>query len=254
MIDSTGVRAGTHGAAADTESSPWTRATTTFWQTIDTSDHWQGRMRPPWRYGVPVSLSGGGVLELPIRPLPGSGNRAVASLIANQASLTVVERLGHDMGVLAAGMRADVVVGLPTLGFAFAPLVARGLGHARWVPLGYSRKFWYDDALSALVRSITSPGAGKRIYLDPNMLPLLEHRSVLLVDDAVSSGSTMAPVWDLMTQLGISVAGAVVAMRQGPAGAAVLGSQRAQGVAGVFDSPLLMLKADGWWPDVDLMA
>lgn len=227
---------------------PWTTATTEFWQQIELADAWRTRLEPPWRFGVPVVLSGGGVLELPIRPLPGSPDRAVASLIANQASLTVVNRLSEDMSALAARFEADLVVGLPTLGFVFAPLVAAGLGHQRWVPLGYSKKFWYSDELSTLVQSITSPDGSKRIYLDPNMLSLLAGKSVLLVDDAVSSGRTMAPVWDLLTRLGIKVAGAAVAMRQGSAGAEILGPDRAGRVAGVFESPLLVLRHDGWWP------
>lgn len=227
---------------------PWTIATTEFWQQIESADVWRTRLKPPWRFGVPVQLSGGGVLELPIRPLPGSTDRAVASLIANQASLRVVKRLSEDMSALAARFDADIVVGLPTLGFVFAPLVAAGLGHQRWVPLGYSKKFWYSDELSTLVQSITSPDGGKRIYLDPNMLSLLTGKSVLLVDDAVSSGRTIAPVWDLLNRLGIKVVGAAVAMRQGAAGAEVLGPARAGRVAGVFESPLLALRHDGWWP------
>ena len=63
----------------------------------------------------------------------------------------------------------------------------------RYVPLGYSRKFWYDDALSEPVHSITSPETGKRLRLDPNLLPLLDRRRTVLVDDAISTGATA--VW-----------------------------------------------------------
>ena len=37
---------------------------------------------------------------------------------------------------------------------SFAALVAERLGQSRYVPLGYSRKFWYDDALSEPVGQI----------------------------------------------------------------------------------------------------
>jgi hypothetical protein len=40
----------------------------------------------------------------------------------------------------------------------------------------------------------------------------------------------------------------VVAMRQGSAWRQSMGPERASRVAGVFDSPLLALKDDGWWP------
>ena len=47
---------------------------------------------------------------MPIRALPGSGDRAVASLIANQASLEVADALTQAMGELAHGLGPDVVV------------------------------------------------------------------------------------------------------------------------------------------------
>lgn len=208
-------------------------------------------MGPPWRHGVPVRLTSGQtdhVLLLPIRVLPGDGDRAVASLIANQASLVVADALTQTMGEIARRVEADVVVGLPTLGLVFAPGVARALGHARWVPMGTSRKFWYDDALSASVASITSPGAGKRLYLDPHQLPLLVERRIVLVDDAVSTAQTLASVWDLMEGLGATVVGAVVAMRQGDRWRRALGPRREGLVHGAFDSPLLRRDVDGWWP------
>ena len=172
----------------------------------------------------------------------------MASLIANQASFEVADALTRAMGELARGFEPDVVVGLPTLGLVFAPGVARALGHARWVPLGYSRKFWYDDALSTTVASITTPGPGKRLYLDPNQWPLVRGRRVLLVDDAVSSAQTLVQVWTLMEALGARVAGAVVAMCQGDRWRSALGAEHAARVRGVFDSPLLRLGDDGWWP------
>ena len=242
----------------DDAGSPWVRPTTGFWQTLEPLADRDGRWSPPWRYGVPVRVpvpdptqaSGHGhrVLVLPIRVLPGTPDRAVASLIANQASLDVSEALTCAMGELAGTLSPDVVVGLPTLGLVFAPGVARALHHTRWVPLGYSRKFWYEEKLSTEVTSITTPGPGKRLYLDPNQLSLVQGRRVLLVDDAVSSGRTLAQVWDLMEALGAQVVGCVVAMRQGERWRSALGPERVTRVLGVFDSPLLQLGADGWHP------
>lgn len=135
------------------------RPTTAFWQGVSSG----APAAPPFRYGYPARLPDGRILELPIRRLPGEPPRAVASLIANQASFEVVHTLAAFMTALAAPLAAEIVVGLPTLGFAFAPLVAEQLGHPHYVPLGYSRKFWYDDALAQPVRSLTTPGAGKML-------------------------------------------------------------------------------------------
>src|ERR1700735_2295044 len=94
------------------------------------------------------------------------------------------------MAVQARALDAEVIVGLPTLGLAFASLVAERLGQSRYVPLGYSRKFWSEDALSEPVSSITSPELGKQLRLDPNLLPLIRGRRVALADDAISTGAT----------------------------------------------------------------
>lgn len=225
----------------------FTEATTGYWQTLlDPAE--VADIAPPWRFGVPVALPDGRLLRLPIRPLAATPAHAVASLLCNQASFEVLQALAHALAARLAPLAPELIVGLPTLGLALAPLVAQRLGHARFVPMGTSRKFWYDEALSAEVRSITSPGPGKRIYLDPNLLPLLRGRRVVIVDDAISSGSTAVPAWDLLERLGAEVLAMGVAMRQGRRWEAVLGPVRAARVIGVFDSPLLQATPEGWVP------
>ncbi len=227
-----------------------TRATTTYWQHL--LDGWPGGSmpQPPYRFDYPARLPDGRVLLLPLRALPEDG-RAVASLIANQASFAVVAALADHMADLARATETDIVVGLPTLGLTFAPLVARRLGHARYVPLGYSRKFWYDDALSEPIFSITSPGGQKRLYLDPNILSLLEGKRICLVDDAVSTGSSLLAGHRLFARLGIELSDAVVAMKQttrwqGPLGE--ISPALRNGVRAVFGCPLFERSAGGWVP------
>jgi adenine/guanine phosphoribosyltransferase-like PRPP-binding protein len=229
------------------------RPTTGFWQALlDAPDDASAAAfpaGPPYRYGYPAPLPDRRRLVLPIRKVAGTSDRAVASLIANQASFEVVRALAAHMADLARPMNCDVIAGLPTLGMVFAPLVAEQLAHARYVPLGYSLKFWYDEALSASVQSLTTPTQGKRVYLDPNQLPLIAGRRVVIVDDAVSTGGTLVAVIELLERLGAEIAGVVVAMRQGSAWRDRLGPDRAALVAGVFDSPRLTLRDDGWWPE-----
>jgi adenine/guanine phosphoribosyltransferase-like PRPP-binding protein len=180
--------------------------------------------------------------------LPG-GDRAVASLIANQASNAVVAALADHMATQARALDAEIVVGLPTLGLAFAALVADRLGQARYVPLGYSRKFWYDDALCEPVSSITSPEAGKQLRLDPNLRPLLEGRRVVLIDDAISTGTTAVAAARLSRRIGIETAGMVVAMKQTnrwEAAMATLPTPLA--VRAVYGCPLFKRGDGGWIP------
>lgn len=113
--------------------------------------------------------------------------------------------------------------------------------------MGYSKKFWYTSALSTDVSSITSPEVGtKKLYLDPHQLPLIQSKTVAIVDDAVSTGTTLKAAWDLLEQLGCDVVVVGVAMRQGNRWKEVLGPERSARLVAVFDSPLLRACEEGW--------
>ena len=230
-------------------------ATTDYWQTTVTEAELAQSPLPPYASSYPAKLPDGRYLLLPLRGMPttdGSApDRCVASLIANQASMDVTEQLALHMANAAKVHDFDVVIGLPTLGLAFAPLVAKHLGHSRYVPLGYSRKYWYRDELSEPVSSITTPGKGKLLYVDPNQLSLIAGKRVLVVDDAVSSGTTMVSGLNLLARCGAEVAAIAVAMRQGSQWQQEL--VRADGspipVVGAYDCPRMERRADGWWPE-----
>jgi adenine/guanine phosphoribosyltransferase-like PRPP-binding protein len=227
-----------------TASEPYTEATTGYWQDLTPEIPARFPATPPYRFGYPATLPCGRVLVLPLRELP-DGDRAVASLIANQASNLVVAALADHMATQARTFDAEIVVGLPTLGLAFASEVAERLGQPRYVPLGYSRKFWYDDALSKPVSSITSPDAGKKLRLDPNLLPLIEGRRVVLIDDAISTGATALAAVRLLQKVGVEIAGMVVAMKQTNRWQA---STTALPVRAVFGCPLFQRGEGGWIP------
>lgn len=223
----------------------FTEPTTAYWQTIVEADP-RIPANGPWQRGYPARLPDGRVLVLPIRPLASEPTHAVASLLVNQASLEVVDALGQMLADRLRPLAPEMVIALPTLGLTMAPVVARNLGQSRFLPMGYSRKFWYDEALSAPVHSITTPVPGKRIYLDPHLLPLLRGRRVALVDDTLSSGTTILAAWDLIESLGGNVVVCGVAMLQGRRWAGRLGPARSAQVVGVFDSPLLQAAPRGW--------
>ncbi|MBV6658725.1 MAG: phosphoribosyltransferase [Devosiaceae bacterium] len=185
-----------------------------FWQVLEALGTHPVGPETVYRDAYPATLPDGRQLRLPIRDLP-SGAGAVASLIVNQASFAVEDALSDVMAAHWRDGDIDVVVGVPTLGLPLANAVARLLGHARMVALGYSRKFWYTDDLSEPISSITSPAKGKTLYLDPRMVPVLTGRRVLLVDDVVSTGTSLAAVLRLLRKADIAPVGIAVAMEQG---------------------------------------
>lgn len=204
---------------------------------------------PPWTDRFPAALPDGRVLMLPIRPLAGTAN-GIASLILNQASFAVEAALADALADLLRPFAPEIVAGLPTLGLPLARAVAERLDHTRYAPFGTSRKFWYDEALSAPLSSITSPGAGKRLYLDPRLLPLLRDRRVALVDDVISSGTSICAGLDLLAAAGIAPVAIGCAMLQTERWRARVEATLPGAVArtvGVLRTPLLARAGDDAW-------
>jgi adenine/guanine phosphoribosyltransferase-like PRPP-binding protein len=199
-----------------------------------------------YRFRYPARLPDGRTLMLPIRRRPQAPNRGVASLIVNHASFEVVDALAGFMAALARPFEPEVVVGMPTLGLSLAAPMARLLGHRSYVPLGYSRKYWYEDRLSEPVSSVTTPQGGRAVYLDPNLIPRLSGLRAVIVDDTISSGSTAQAVLRLLSKTSVRPVGMVFAMSQGEAWKTRLDPAWSDRVKWVFQSPLLRAVAEGW--------
>jgi adenine/guanine phosphoribosyltransferase-like PRPP-binding protein len=178
-----------------------------FWQAFRPAEP----SRAAWLDTYAAVMPDGSALLLPLRDL---GSRAVAGFVANQAGFPVVRRLCGWMTEIARDVAPDVVVGLPTLGQVFAPVVAEALGHPNWVAPSWSRKRWYEERLSVPASSVTSP-AERRLWLDPRLLPRLAGRRVLLVDDVVSTGASALAGLKLLKTAGVTPVALLVAMAQG---------------------------------------
>lgn len=217
-----------------------------FWQAFAAPGTFAADPEVGHEHFYPATLPDRRQLLLPIRVLPGDGQRAVASLIVNQASFEVEDGLARAVADLLAPHAPEVVIGVPTLGLLLASNVARRLGHTRMVPLGTSRKFWYRDDLSEPMSSITSPGHAKTLFLDPRMLPLVTGKRIAVVDDVVSSGKSMLAVLRLLEKAGITPAVIGCAMLQGSAWREALGEWQDRIVAPLA-TPLLARMPNGRW-------
>ena len=204
----------------------------------------------------PARLPDGRILFLPIRPLDRTG-LGIASLILNQCSFEVESTLADFLADRLKPAEPDVIVGMPTLGLSLARAIAERLGHGRYVALGTSRKFWYDDALSVALSSVTSPDQRKQLYLDPRMLPLLQGARVCLIDDVISSGRSITAGLDLLRNAGIRPVAIGAAMLQTRRWIALLSRTQpafAQIVEGVIGTPLLRATGSGWLPEDEASA
>jgi adenine/guanine phosphoribosyltransferase-like PRPP-binding protein len=211
---------------------------------------------PPYRDSFPVKLPDGDWALLPFLALPPDFTTAIAYLCITENSFALEDRLSSAMADLARPLQPDVVVGMPTLGMVLAASVGKKLGHPHYVPLSYSRKFWFEDELSIPVNSITTPVQPKTVYIDPRLLERLEGKRVLLVEDVISTGGTVAAELALMKKIGADVIGVVTAIREtrvwidklsaiDPHYRALVGSP--------IRCPLFRKSGDGWMPDHSTM-
>jgi adenine/guanine phosphoribosyltransferase-like PRPP-binding protein len=204
----------------------------------------------------PVRLKDGCQLCLPLTPLPG-GEMAVALLMSNQTSFAVERNIVKRMTEEVRALAPDVVVGIPTLGLTYARPVAEAIGLADFVALGHSRKFWYDDALSESVVSSTSPDQSKRIYLDPALLARVSGRRVVIIDDVLNTGNTMAAAVKLLKTAQASLVGIIVVLTEGwdwRAKLAEIDPTIPLSVRALGHIPLFIRGAAGWTPIPDTEA
>lgn len=69
---------------------------------------------------------------------------------------------------------------------------------------------------------------------------------MVVIDDAVSSGTTLKAAWDMLDRIGCDIRGCGVVMKQGAKWMDVLGAERASKLVYVLESPLLRAVEEGW--------
>ena len=147
---------------------------------------------------MPVDLASL-ILDVPDFPKPGVGFKDITPLLATPEGLaTAIDEL-----VLAAPSSVDLVLGLEARGFIFAAPVAYGL-EVGFVPVRKPGKL-PRDVVS--VRYDLEYGSDS-LAVHADAVPAGSR--VLIVDDVLATGGTVAATADLVTQLGAEVAGVLV--------------------------------------------
>lgn len=140
--------------------------------------------------------------------------RAIALLMDIDMGLTFADRVGRALAARFAAMKPEIVVGSATLGIPVAMEVSRHLGLDKYLILQKSPKFHLADALGEPVRSITSDKP-QRLLLDRRQIPLLQGRRVVVVDDVIATGASMAAAMRLVRRAGATVLGAGTILTEG---------------------------------------
>jgi adenine phosphoribosyltransferase len=163
----------------------------------------------PKTYTVDIS---GQPVELPIVAI--NDTLAISLLMVIDMGVKFGERIGRALAQRLAAAKPEIVVGTATLGIPVAIEVSRALGLDQYVICQKSPKIHLGDALIQQVNSVTSTGS-QRLLLDRRAIPLLRGRRVVVVDDVVATGSSLAATLKLVRQAGADVVGVGVILTEG---------------------------------------
>ncbi|WP_284945498.1 phosphoribosyltransferase family protein [Acidisoma cladoniae] len=150
--------------------------------------------------------------RLPIVPL--NDSIAIALLMVIDMGVAFGTRVGRALAEATTALAPEIVVGAATLGIPVAIEVSRALGLDDYVILQKSPKIHLKDALRETVTSVTSSGA-QSLMLDRRSVPMLAGRRALVVDDVVTTGSSLSAMLRLVRQAGAEVVGIGVILTEG---------------------------------------
>lgn len=142
--------------------------------------------------------------DLPIVEL-GQGER-MALMITVDMGVGFMARAGEDLAALLRDLQPDVIAAPATLGIPLALEVSRALGHEDYVVLQKSRKWYLRDSPRLDVNSITTQDT-QTLILDKSRIPLVRGKRVVVVDDVLSTGASVATSVELLEQVGAEVVG-----------------------------------------------
>jgi adenine/guanine phosphoribosyltransferase-like PRPP-binding protein len=181
-------------------------------------------------------------VELPLIPL--SDTFAIALLMTIDHGLRFLSTSGAELAALVADTAPDIVAAPATLGIPVALEVTRALGLDDFLVLQKTPKVHMDDAYAEALTSITTDRP-QTLLLDRARAHAVAGRRVVLVDDVVSTGSSIAAALRLLRVAGADVVAVGALLTEGSGWKAALGADaglvRTLGSIPVFDA------ADGGW-------
>lgn len=147
--------------------------------------------------------------DLPLFTVAPGVNIAIFNMLGD------TEIVEHAADLLAARLPANADT------FLVPEVKAVPLGHALSVRTGLPyvvvrkvRKPYMRDCLETVVTSITT-GAPQTLYVDGKDLPLVANRRVVLLDDVISTGSTLRGMKQLMAAANAEIVGEMAVFTEG---------------------------------------
>jgi len=141
-------------------------------------------------------------LELPVTTL--SPDLAVALLITADLELKVISKAAQELAVVLSESPVDIVATAATMGIPLAIEVTRALGLDRYLVLHKTPKTYLQDALTEDVKSITTDKI-QTLRLDAARINDVKNKSVVFIDDVISTGQSAAAALRLLSKAGADI-------------------------------------------------
>jgi adenine phosphoribosyltransferase len=148
--------------------------------------------------------------ELPLFAVAPKVRIALFNLLGDSE---IVEAAARGLAERLGGIEADGLVTAETKSVPLIYHLAMLMGKP-WVVLRKDYKPYMGEALSAETLSITT-GKPQTLYLDEKDQPLLRGKRVILVDDVISTGSTLQGMKLLMDKVGAQVVAEAAVFTEG---------------------------------------
>jgi adenine/guanine phosphoribosyltransferase-like PRPP-binding protein len=194
------------------------------------------------RYRVGI---GSQTVDLPLVPI--GPDTAISLLMTIDWGVAFMARAGAELADLLRGDSPEMVASAATLGIPVAIEVSRALGLDDYLILQKTPKIHLADALAEPLSSITT-GQPQQLLLDRARVPAVKGKRVVLVDDVVATGGSMAASLRLLRAAGADVVAIGTLLAEGAGWRAQLGTDselvRYLGVIPGFR------RAPGGWEDV----
>ncbi len=149
--------------------------------------------------------------DLPICPLNDSLSIA-GFVIFGDPELTVA--CARDL--LAKAPEYDYIITAEAKGIPLAHEMARQAGDAKYILARKGPKLYMRDIFSVSVRSITT-AKEQHLYLDGADAALMKGKRILVVDDVISTGESLAALEALVEKAGGIICGRMAILAEGDA-------------------------------------
>jgi adenine phosphoribosyltransferase len=170
----------------------------------------------------------------------------IALFITFDNGVSLLERAGAELAERLAPHRPDIIATNATCGIPVALEVSRALGLDDYVVLQKTKKIHLADAFTRPLRSITTD-SDQELRLDRARTHLVDGRRVAVVDDVISTGTSIQAASDLVRDAGGVLAAIGVLLVEGSDWQGLLGADAVL-VESLGAIPVFRRTPTGWEP------